>query len=68
MKRKQWTTTFREDLRKDVNILAAELEVKPNHILEIAFEYLNSHIDDDKKGEEVLKYIHENILCKYKED
>lgn len=67
MKRQQWTTNFREDLRKQVNVLAAELEVKPNHVLEIAFEYLKDCLDS-KCYEETQSYLEKNILYKYKED
>ncbi|MCY6957893.1 hypothetical protein [Clostridium brassicae] len=65
MKRKQWTTTFREDLRKGVNVLAAELGVKPNHVLEIAFEYLKDCLDAEGY-ENTQNYLEKEILYKYK--
>lgn len=43
VERKQWTTTFDQDLRKKVNITAAELGTTPNVVLEVAYIYLKSN-------------------------
>ena len=69
MKRNQWTTNFREDLRKKVNVLAAELGVKPNHVLEIAFMILSDELKNNKnKADSYLKfYVKENMEDKTNE-
>lgn len=53
VERKQWTTTFDQDLRKKVNITAAELDTTPNIVLEVAYIYLKANWNKEE-AEEIL--------------
>lgn len=53
VERKQWTTTFDQDLRKKVNITAAELDTTPNIVLEVAYIYLKANWNKEE-AEKIL--------------
>lgn len=49
--RSGWNTTFSTELRRQVNITAAELGTTPNIVLEVAFIYLknNYNLEEAKR-------------------
>lgn len=45
MKRQKWNTAFDAELRRQVNITAAELGTRPNIVLEVSYIYLKNNFN-----------------------